>query len=153
MIQLKKHKEMLLRLQKLDRSFHIFSGQVGYWLPFNPDPNTIEDQKYMEEQLNDLIKTYNGNQSDTKEFFEERRQELLEDAMKKNKKVLKEQKEYLENNKGDGAGEESGAGEGNGEGEASSTREGENVANILEELEKPRILTSSERKENNIDEI
>ena len=75
----------MLRLQKLDRSFHIFSGQVDIGYLFNPDPNTIEDQKYMEEQLNDLIKTYNGNQSDTKEFFEER-QELLEDAMKKNKK-------------------------------------------------------------------
>ena len=142
------------RLQKLDRSFHIFSGQVGYWLPFDPDPNQIQDQQYMESQLNDLIKTYNNNQSDTKEFFEERRQELLEDAMKKNKKVLEEQKKNVKSlTSTDSTSVVEGAGEGGaGEGGAGEG-EGENVASILEELEKPRILTSSERENKNIDEI
>ena len=36
-----------LRLQKKDSAFHFFVGQVGYWLPFNPLSDNIEDYKFI----------------------------------------------------------------------------------------------------------
>merc|ERR1711871_1097260 len=42
------------KLQQNDRSFNTFIGQVGYWLPVNPDPDKLQDQEYMEKELNEL---------------------------------------------------------------------------------------------------
>jgi hypothetical protein len=45
-------------LQRKDPSFHVFVGQVGYWLPWDPDSDKVQDQQYQEEQLNELVKNY-----------------------------------------------------------------------------------------------
>ena len=52
MIERRKIRERRLReakkraqiLQRRDRAFHVFVGQVGYWLPWDPDTNKIENQ-------------------------------------------------------------------------------------------------------------
>lgn len=46
------------QLQRRDPKFHVFVGQVGYWLPWDPNPDFIKDQEYMNEQLNTLMKKY-----------------------------------------------------------------------------------------------
>lgn len=38
-------------LQTIDSDFHVFVGEVGKWLPWDPDPNSVEDQVYREENL------------------------------------------------------------------------------------------------------
>ena len=43
-------------LQRRDQSFHVYVGQVGYWLPWDPDPNTVEKEEYLEGELNELVK-------------------------------------------------------------------------------------------------
>ena len=51
------------KLQGLDSEFHVFVGQVGYWLPWDPNPNNMEEQEYLEQELNRLVKEYNKNQT------------------------------------------------------------------------------------------
>merc|ERR1712093_15519 len=34
-------------LQRMDQTFDVFVGQVGYWLPWDPDTNKIENQEYL----------------------------------------------------------------------------------------------------------
>ena len=50
-------------LQRMDRSFHVFVGQVGYWLPWDPDANKVEDQQYLENELNNLVHKYKENEN------------------------------------------------------------------------------------------
>lgn len=80
-----KHKAQ--QLQKCDRSFHIFMAQVGRWLPFNPDPNDLEKQEYLETKLNDIVQKYEENRHQSKQFFEERKQEMIQEALSEKRKV------------------------------------------------------------------
>merc|ERR1711976_72214 len=50
-------------LQRKDRSFHVFVGQVGYWLPWDPNADRVEDEEYLEEDLNNLMKEYKKNEA------------------------------------------------------------------------------------------
>ena len=46
------------QLQRRDPKFHVFVGQVGYWLPWDPNPDLIQDQEYLDDKLNNLMKKY-----------------------------------------------------------------------------------------------
>ena len=35
---------------------------MGHWLPWNPSADEIQDQEYLEGELNDLMKEYKKNQ-------------------------------------------------------------------------------------------
>lgn len=67
-------------LQKLDPSFNVFVGQVGFWLPWDPSPTDITKQEYAEDQLNTLMKSYRDNESKKDEFFETQKRERLKGA-------------------------------------------------------------------------
>lgn len=56
-------------LQKLDPSFNVYVGQVGFWLPWDPDPHTVADQEYADEQLNQLMKKYKENEATRDELY------------------------------------------------------------------------------------
>jgi hypothetical protein len=58
-------------LQKLDPSFNVYVGQVGFWLPWDPEPMDVADQEYADDQLNQLMKKYKENESQRDEFYEE----------------------------------------------------------------------------------
>merc|ERR1711991_1230005 len=49
-------------LQRSDRSFHVFVGQVGYWLPWDPVADHVQNEEYLEEQLNTLMSEYKKNE-------------------------------------------------------------------------------------------
>ena len=67
-------------LQKLDPSFNIFIGQVGFWLPWDPVPSEVQNQEYAEDQLNSLMKNYKENEVKKDEFFETQKRERLAGA-------------------------------------------------------------------------
>lgn len=69
------------RVREMDDNFHIFTCEVGKWLAFDPNPEMIEDENYMEEQLNELVKGYKQNKLKTKTYFEQRRREMMEKAI------------------------------------------------------------------------
>jgi hypothetical protein len=70
-------------LQRRDRSFHVFVGQVGYWLPWDPDADKIEDEEYLEDGLNTLMKEYRKNEVSRDIFYEEQKREKMKDDVSK----------------------------------------------------------------------
>jgi hypothetical protein len=67
-------------LKKGGDKFDIFVGQVGVWCPWSPNPNDLEDVQYAEAQLNTLMAKYKDNASQKDIFFEQRKNEKIEDA-------------------------------------------------------------------------
>lgn len=64
-------------LQKIDPSFNVYVGQVGAWLPWDPEPSDIANQEYADEQLNQLMKKYKDNESQRDEFYEQVKRERI----------------------------------------------------------------------------
>lgn len=67
-------------LQKLDPSFNVYVGQVGFWLPWDPDPMDVAEQEYADDQLNQLMKKYKENESQRDEFYAEVKKDRLTGA-------------------------------------------------------------------------
>lgn len=82
-------------LQKRDPSFNVFVGQVGYWLPWDPESDKIENQEYQEQHLNELVKNYKQNLEQRDEYYEQ----VKQDKIKKAKEELARQKQELEKEK------------------------------------------------------
>jgi hypothetical protein len=58
--------------------FNIFIGQMGYWMPFNPPTDSIENQEYAIEELNTLMKNYKDKQIQQEDDYETRKGQLRE---------------------------------------------------------------------------
>ena len=67
-------------LQKLDPSFNVYVGQVGFWLPWDPEPHEVADQEYADDQLNTLMKKYNENEQKRDELYAEQKLNRLGNA-------------------------------------------------------------------------
>ena len=72
------------RLHKTDSNFHVFVGQVGYWLPWDPNPLDVKNLEYQENELNTLMKKYNENMEHREYMFDEERKMKLDKAKKEN---------------------------------------------------------------------
>jgi DNA repair exonuclease SbcCD ATPase subunit len=68
--------ERAKELQQQDPDFHVFVGEVGKWLPWDPDPNSVTDQVYKEEELQKLMQSYKKNREHIRELENERKEEL-----------------------------------------------------------------------------
>ena len=79
-------------LQRMDRSFHVFVGQVGYWLPWDPDANKIEDQEYLENELNNLVHKYKENEMQRDNYYSQQVRDRKQKAIEENEKRREEQK-------------------------------------------------------------
>ena len=95
------HKEASVRAQVLrrkDPSFNVFVGQVGYWLPWDPECEAVKEQEYQEGQLNDLVKKYKENADNKDTMYEQMKSERIEKAKKEinaKKELLKAQNEVV----------------------------------------------------------
>lgn len=82
--------EAQVRSQVLSRTengkHNIFIAQVGCWCPWSPNPNDIENVEYSESALNTLMKGYLENQQKRDAFFQERKEELMQMAMREAEK-------------------------------------------------------------------
>jgi 5-formyltetrahydrofolate cyclo-ligase len=93
------YKEAGIRAQVLrrkDPSFNVFVGQVGYWLPWDPECESVPEQEFQEGQLNELVKKYKENLSSRDTLFDQIKNERIEKANKEvaaRKEVLKAQNE------------------------------------------------------------
>ena len=73
-------------LQRRDPNFHVFVGQVGYWLPWDPNPDNIGEQEYANEQLNTLMKKYQENRSHRDEIYASETEDRKKKAREENQK-------------------------------------------------------------------
>ena len=87
------------KLQGLDSDFHVFVGQVGYWLPWDPNADKIEDESFINSQLNDMMEKYKENTLDKDIFYEEQKRDKVKAAREEVIRKKKEQaaQEKLEN--------------------------------------------------------
>tara|TARA_Y100000389_G_C17354926_1_gene460526 strand:+ start:123 stop:722 length:600 start_codon:yes stop_codon:yes gene_type:complete len=58
-------------LQRMDRSHHVYVAQVGYWLPWDPNPDNVQESEYLENELNNLMKQYKSNEIQRDMFYAE----------------------------------------------------------------------------------
>lgn len=77
---LREAKKRAQLLQKRDRNFNVFVGQVGYWLPWDPEANDVEEQEYQEGRLNELMKKYQENADNRDFMYEQDKDERLKRA-------------------------------------------------------------------------
>ena len=77
---LREAKKRAQLLQKRDRNFNVFVGQVGYWLPWDPEANDVEEQEYQEGRLNELMKKYQENADNRDFMYEQDKEERLKRA-------------------------------------------------------------------------
>ena len=61
------------KLQRQDPLHNIFVGEVGKWLPWDPEPTDVPEQEYAEDQLNNLMKKYKENEEAREQFHREQR--------------------------------------------------------------------------------
>lgn len=93
------YKEATVRAQVLrrrDPSFNVFVGQVGYWLPWDPECESVPEQEYQEGQLNELVKKYKENLNNRDDLYEQVKNERIEKAKREvnaKKEMLKAQNE------------------------------------------------------------
>jgi len=73
-------------LQRRDPNFHVFVGQVGYWLPWDPNPDNIGEQEYANDQLNTLMKKYQENRSYRDEIYATETEDRKKKAREENQK-------------------------------------------------------------------
>ena len=91
------------KLQTLDSDFHVFVGQVGYWLPWDPCADKVEDESFVNSQLNDMMEKYKENTINKDIFYEEQKREKVKAARDE---VLRKKKEELAANKLENVSEE-----------------------------------------------
>lgn len=79
-------------LKSIDKLHHIYIGEVGKWLPFDPTPEESGKEIYSDKELNELMKKYKENREKCIEVHEERAAMMASDAKKENKKNNKKRK-------------------------------------------------------------
>ena len=87
------HRQAMMRaeqLRKSDPTFNVFVGQVGYWLPFDPEPDHINDSDFMNDKLNTLMKKKKENEDYRDMLYEEEKREKIKAANEETRR-LKEQ--------------------------------------------------------------
>ena len=69
-------------LHKKDPYFNVYVAEVGEWLPWDPDPDSVQDSEYANDDLNKLMRKYKENQAEKEVYFEEMKRKKLAEAAK-----------------------------------------------------------------------
>ena len=99
---LREAKKRAQLLQKRDRNFNVFVGQVGYWLPWDPEANDVEEQEYQEGRLNELMKKYQENADNRDFMYEQDKDERLKRAREEVRRRKDEAERLRREEKGEG---------------------------------------------------
>ena len=76
-------------LREVDPNHNVYVGQVGIWMPWEPEAYKTGRVEYLEEQLNQLMSEKIKNEEDAKIQFEKRVRDTKENAIKENIKLAK----------------------------------------------------------------
>ncbi len=83
------------KLSTLDSSFHVFIGQVGYWLPWEPNADKVESEHFQNSQLNEMMEKYQENNVNRDIFYEEQKRDKIKAAQEEALRKKKENEEKL----------------------------------------------------------
>jgi len=79
------------KLSTSDSSFHVFIGQMGYWLPWDPNADGVQDEVFQNSQLNDMMEKYQENNINRDIFYEEQKRDKVKKAREEALKKKREQ--------------------------------------------------------------
>ncbi len=79
-------------LQSVDPAFNVFVGDMGKWLPFDPNPDSqaVKDSQWANDELNKMMKGYLENQEKAKIYHEQRKNEMVRQNILDNLKTREE---------------------------------------------------------------
>ena len=77
-------------LREIDPDHDIYVGQVGMWMPFDPDAYRTGNVEYMENELNHLMHEKNKSSEIAKRTFDKRVKDSKRKAIEENIKIAKE---------------------------------------------------------------
>lgn len=82
-------------LRDMDSSFHVFVGEVGKWLPYDPNPDSkyVKNSEYAHPELNNMMKAHITNQEQANIESERRKIEKMKQNITSNLTTLKKQHE------------------------------------------------------------
>jgi len=143
--------EFAKKSQSYDNKFNVYVGEMGKWLPFDPDPNSKAsgDSQYANKQLNDMMKKYNENQEKAQELHHHIKNEKVIKNYDENIKVTKSTLETLQEELKNETNEENKEQlETNLESLKETLQSLENNKQEIEELEKQLLDESSDDDEN-----
>lgn len=75
------------KINKIDPTFDLFVVELYKWFPVPPSIEDIQDQKFQDDKLNDIIDSHKQEQMKAKEFFEARKDELMKGKSEPNDQV------------------------------------------------------------------
>ena len=79
------------KLSTTDSGFHTFVGQVGYWLPWDPNADKVADEVFQNSQLNDMMEKYQENNASKDMFYEEQKRDKIKAAQEEVRKAKEEE--------------------------------------------------------------
>jgi len=79
------------KLSLVDSGFHTFVGQVGYWLPWDPNADKVADEVFQNSQLNDMMEKYQENNASKDMFYEEQKRDKIKAANEEVRKAKEEE--------------------------------------------------------------
>jgi hypothetical protein len=83
--------EMRARLlRENDPNHDIYVGQVGMWMPWEPEAYKTGRVEYLEKELNQLMKEKKANEDKARQHFDQRVKDTKRNAIENNIKVAKE---------------------------------------------------------------
>lgn len=95
--------EHATKLRGADPYFNIFVGEVGKWLPFDPNPHSeqVEDVNYENNELNEIMRKYKENENKNVKEHEKRKNDMImtnisENIQIKKNELMKEELKYSE---------------------------------------------------------
>ena len=80
------------KLSIRDSAFHTFVGQVGYWLPWDPNADKVADEVFQNSQLNDMMEKYQENNVNRDMFYEEQKRDKIKAAQEEVRKAKEEKR-------------------------------------------------------------
>ena len=69
---------------------NLYVGKIGCWLPWDPSENVMPEVEYAEKELNELMRKYKENEVNKDIFFDERKQEQIDEQKKENDRRRRE---------------------------------------------------------------
>ena len=85
-------------LREIDPNHNVYVGQVGMWMPWEPESYKTGRVEYLEEELNQLMSEKEQNEKAAKQQFEKRILETKKEAIEENKKLAKKYNNKLTQN-------------------------------------------------------
>jgi len=79
-------KQMTKRIMKFDNMYDIYTVSVGKFFPLTIEPYDVKDVEHNDEKLNELMKSYLKNREDANEHYHQRKQEMMEKAIREGTK-------------------------------------------------------------------